>query len=206
MIVAVIWPPSTLNLKVALPGTDNSGSAPQPPGNGSHLDTPSPTTTLHPNSPRHIGPQWFVSFIQVIISLHVWFSRRHPKRLERRDPQPRRSPVPLKSPRWFTAQFTIACSLISVKADWKEGFKKKHIGVSDMTLLTTISNESINDNLQKRWTSGEIYTYIGAVLISVNPFKGIFPPHSLYFRIYSVHQTSASTPKRFFVVIRARTG
>jgi myosin-1 len=41
-----------------------------------------------------------------------------------------------------------------------------------MTLLTTISNDSINDNLQKRWTSGEIYTYIGAVLISVNPFRG----------------------------------
>jgi myosin-1 len=42
-----------------------------------------------------------------------------------------------------------------------------------MTLLTTISNESINDNLQKRWTNGEIYTYIGNVLISVNPFRGM---------------------------------
>lgn len=41
-----------------------------------------------------------------------------------------------------------------------------------MTLLTTISNEAVNDNLQKRWTNAEIYTYIGAVLISVNPFKG----------------------------------
>lgn len=41
-----------------------------------------------------------------------------------------------------------------------------------MTLLTTISNEAVNENLQKRWTNGEIYTYIGAVLISVNPFRG----------------------------------
>jgi myosin-1 len=31
-----------------------------------------------------------------------------------------------------------------------------------MTLLTTISNDSINDDMQKRWTSGEIYTRIGA--------------------------------------------
>ncbi|KAJ7610778.1 P-loop containing nucleoside triphosphate hydrolase protein [Roridomyces roridus] len=60
-----------------------------------------------------------------------------------------------------------------VKADWKEGFKKKQVGVSDMTLLTTISNESINENLQKRWTNAEIYTYIGAVLISVNPFRDL---------------------------------
>ncbi|KAG2022879.1 microfilament motor [Coprinopsis cinerea AmutBmut pab1-1] len=59
------------------------------------------------------------------------------------------------------------------KADWKEGFKKKQVGVTDMTLLTTISNESINENLQKRWTNGEIYTYIGAVLISVNPFRDL---------------------------------
>ncbi|TFY71324.1 hypothetical protein EVG20_g1674 [Dentipellis fragilis] len=59
------------------------------------------------------------------------------------------------------------------KADWKEGFKKKQVGVSDMTLLTTISNESINDNLEKRWKSGEIYTYIGGVLISVNPFRDL---------------------------------
>ncbi|KIK70640.1 hypothetical protein GYMLUDRAFT_65857 [Collybiopsis luxurians FD-317 M1] len=59
------------------------------------------------------------------------------------------------------------------KADWKEGFKKKQIGVSDMTLLTTISNESINDNLSKRWKGSEIYTYIGQVLISVNPFRDL---------------------------------
>jgi myosin-1 len=59
------------------------------------------------------------------------------------------------------------------KADWKEGFKKKQVGVSDMTLLTTISNESINENLQKRWTNAEIYTYIGQVLISVNPFRDL---------------------------------
>ncbi|KAJ7193312.1 myosin-1 [Mycena pura] len=67
------------------------------------------------------------------------------------------------------------------KADWKEGFKKKQVGVSDMTLLTTINNESINDNLQKRWTNGEIYTYIGAVLISVNPFRdlGIYTEETL---------------------------
>ncbi|KZT08699.1 uncharacterized protein LAESUDRAFT_49979 [Laetiporus sulphureus 93-53] len=59
------------------------------------------------------------------------------------------------------------------KADWKEGFKKKQVGVSDMTLLTTITNEAINENLEKRWLAGEIYTYIGSVLISVNPFKDL---------------------------------
>ncbi|KAI8098757.1 P-loop containing nucleoside triphosphate hydrolase protein [Halteromyces radiatus] len=60
-----------------------------------------------------------------------------------------------------------------VKADWKEGVKKKIVGVSDMTLLTKITNEAINENLMKRWQNGEIYTYIGHVLISVNPFRDL---------------------------------
>ncbi|KAI7847679.1 P-loop containing nucleoside triphosphate hydrolase protein [Circinella umbellata] len=59
------------------------------------------------------------------------------------------------------------------RADWKEGVKKKQVGVSDMTLLTKITNEAINENLEKRWKNGEIYTYIGHVLISVNPFKDL---------------------------------
>ncbi|CAO3600588.1 unnamed protein product [Absidia cylindrospora] len=59
------------------------------------------------------------------------------------------------------------------KADWKEGVKKKIVGVSDMTLLTKITNEAINENLMKEWQNGEIYTYIGHVLISVNPFRDL---------------------------------
>ncbi|WFD29654.1 class II myosin [Malassezia sp. CBS 17886] len=59
------------------------------------------------------------------------------------------------------------------KADWREGFKKPQAGVSDMTLLTQVTNEAINDNLQRRFANGEIYTYIGNVLISVNPFRDL---------------------------------
>lgn len=42
-----------------------------------------------------------------------------------------------------------------------------------MTLLSKISNEAINENLKKRFEHGEIYTYIGHVLVSVNPFKDL---------------------------------
>ena len=49
--------------------------------------------------------------------------------------------------------------------------KKKEVGVSDLTLLSKVSNEAINDNLKKRFDAGEIYTYIGHVLVSVNPFR-----------------------------------
>ena len=43
------------------------------------------------------------------------------------------------------------------KADWREGFKKPQAGVSDMTLLTQITNEAVTDNLHKRFSNAEIY-------------------------------------------------
>lgn len=54
-----------------------------------------------------------------------------------------------------------------------ESTKKKEVGVSDLTLISKISNEAINDNLKKRFEHGEIYTYIGHVLVSVNPFRDL---------------------------------
>ncbi|CCH62802.1 hypothetical protein TBLA_0I01430 [Henningerozyma blattae CBS 6284] len=51
--------------------------------------------------------------------------------------------------------------------------KKKEVGVSDLTLLSKISDEAINENLKKRFQNGLIYTYIGQVLISVNPFRDL---------------------------------
>ncbi|KAJ2036465.1 class II myosin [Coemansia sp. S3946] len=60
------------------------------------------------------------------------------------------------------------------KADWSEGTtKKKQAGVSDMTMLSKITNEAISENLKKRFENADIYTYIGNVLISVNPFKDL---------------------------------
>lgn len=60
-----------------------------------------------------------------------------------------------------------------IKKATYEHTKKKEVGVSDLTLLSTISDESINDNLKKRFENGIIYTYIGHVLISVNPFRDL---------------------------------
>ncbi|KAA8893142.1 myosin-1 [Sphaerosporella brunnea] len=54
-----------------------------------------------------------------------------------------------------------------------ETTKKKEVGVSDLTLISKITNEAINENLKKRFDNREIYTYIGHVLISVNPFRDL---------------------------------
>uniref|UniRef100_A0A4W6E9Y6 Osteoclast-stimulating factor 1 n=1 Tax=Lates calcarifer TaxID=8187 RepID=A0A4W6E9Y6_LATCA len=46
-----------------------------------------------------------------------------------------------------------------------------HSGVDDMVLLSKINEDAIVDNLKKRYMDDYIFTYIGPVLISVNPFK-----------------------------------
>uniref|UniRef100_A0A8D3DZ91 Osteoclast-stimulating factor 1 n=1 Tax=Scophthalmus maximus TaxID=52904 RepID=A0A8D3DZ91_SCOMX len=47
----------------------------------------------------------------------------------------------------------------------------KHSGVDDMVLLSKINEDAIVDNLKKRYMDDYIFTYIGPVLISINPFK-----------------------------------
>lgn len=50
-----------------------------------------------------------------------------------------------------------------------ESTKKKEVGVSDLTLLSKISNEAINENLKKRFENREIY-------VRVDPHTR-HPPH-----------------------------
>ena len=45
--------------------------------------------------------------------------------------------------------------------------------MDDMVMLSKIDEKNIVDNLKKRHACDIIYTYIGHVLISVNPFKPI---------------------------------
>ncbi|KAM9831170.1 unconventional myosin-If [Neosynchiropus ocellatus] len=47
----------------------------------------------------------------------------------------------------------------------------KQSGVDDMVLLSKITEDGIVENLKKRFMDDYIFTYIGPVLISVNPFK-----------------------------------
>ncbi|XP_078343654.1 unconventional myosin-If-like isoform X1 [Oculina patagonica] len=49
----------------------------------------------------------------------------------------------------------------------------KAVGEHDMTALQDISVEGIAENLKERLKAGIIYTYIGRVLIAVNPFKAL---------------------------------
>lgn len=48
---------------------------------------------------------------------------------------------------------------------------EEEVGVWDSVLLDPLTEETFIANLQQRFKRDHIYTYIGNVLISVNPYK-----------------------------------
>ncbi|XP_075386529.1 unconventional myosin-Ib isoform X3 [Tenrec ecaudatus] len=57
------------------------------------------------------------------------------------------------------------------KMEVKTSLLDNMIGVGDMVLLEPLNEETFINNLKKRFDHNEIYTYIGSVVISVNPYR-----------------------------------
>eukprot|EP00755_Sulcionema_specki_P023572 Sspe_Gene.79241::Locus_49661_Transcript_1_1_Confidence_1.000_Length_3882::g.79241::m.79241/K10356/MYO1; myosin I len=71
-------------------------------------------------------------------------------------------------------------------------------GVDDLVLLQTLNEKAITDNLKLRLEKEQIYTYIGPVLISVNPFKNIRDNYSEQkIKYYKANARTSTTPHIF---------
>ncbi|XP_023296245.2 unconventional myosin ID [Lucilia cuprina] len=58
---------------------------------------------------------------------------------------------------------------------------QREVGVPDFVLLDQITLEKFMDNLKKRFQAGSIYTYIGEVCVSMNPYRqlNIYGPETI---------------------------
>uniref|UniRef100_A0AAQ4PZI5 Unconventional myosin-Ib n=1 Tax=Gasterosteus aculeatus aculeatus TaxID=481459 RepID=A0AAQ4PZI5_GASAC len=59
------------------------------------------------------------------------------------------------------------------KMEVKTSLLDNMIGVGDMVLLEPLSEDSFIENLRNRFDHNEIYTYIGSVVISMNPYRAL---------------------------------
>ncbi|XP_039925250.1 unconventional myosin-Ib isoform X7 [Hirundo rustica] len=59
------------------------------------------------------------------------------------------------------------------KMEVKTSLLDDMIGVGDMVLLEPLNEESFINNLKKRFDHDEVYTYIGSVVISINPYRSL---------------------------------
>uniref|UniRef100_A0A8B9TIU2 Unconventional myosin-Ib n=1 Tax=Anas platyrhynchos TaxID=8839 RepID=A0A8B9TIU2_ANAPL len=57
------------------------------------------------------------------------------------------------------------------KMEVKTSLLDDMIGVGDMVLLEPLNEDSFINNLKKRFDHSEVYTYIGSVVISINPYR-----------------------------------
>ncbi|XP_038605208.1 unconventional myosin-Ib [Tachyglossus aculeatus] len=57
------------------------------------------------------------------------------------------------------------------KMEVKSSLLDNMIGVGDMVLLEPLNEDTFIDNLRQRFDHGEVYTYIGSVVVSVNPYR-----------------------------------
>ncbi|XP_038642232.1 unconventional myosin-Ib [Scyliorhinus canicula] len=53
----------------------------------------------------------------------------------------------------------------------KSSYLDNMVGVGDMVLLDPLTDESLLSNLKTRFNNNEIYTYIGSVVVSINPYQ-----------------------------------
>lgn len=52
-------------------------------------------------------------------------------------------------------------------------FISEEFGKADFVLLEEVSVEVFMENLKKRYLKGKIYSYIGEVVVSVNPYRNL---------------------------------
>eukprot|EP00754_Rhynchopus_humris_P031118 Rhum_TRINITY_DN15314_c1_g1::Rhum_TRINITY_DN15314_c1_g1_i1::g.151009::m.151009/K10356/MYO1; myosin I len=86
--------------------------------------------------------------------------------------------------------------------DWQR--QQSVAGVDDLVLLQTLTNDAIMNNLKERLTKEQIYTYIGNVLISVNPFTKIKDNYSQS-KIQYYKEHARSTPNPHIFALAANT-
>lgn len=70
----------------------------------------------------------------------------------------------------------------------------------DLCQLPDLNEQTLLDNLKARFSAGYIYTYVGSILIAVNPFKfhPIYNPK--YVKLYQNKRIGSSLPPHIFAV------
>lgn len=70
----------------------------------------------------------------------------------------------------------------------------------DLCQLPDLNEQTLLDNLRARFTAGHIYTYVGSILIALNPFK-FYPIYNpKYVKLYQNRRLGPNLPPHIFAV------
>lgn len=70
----------------------------------------------------------------------------------------------------------------------------------DLCQLLDLNESTLLENLKQRFVAGHIYTYVGSILIAVNPFK-FYPIYNpKYVRLYQNQRVGPILPPHIFAI------
>ncbi|XP_050309561.1 unconventional myosin-IXa-like isoform X2 [Anthonomus grandis grandis] len=108
------------------------------------------------------------------------------------------------------------CLREQVECDWRDRFvmdpqlikdylhrflyQPKDREYPDLCQLPDLNEQTLLDNLRERFVAGHIYTYVGSILIALNPFK-FYPIYNpKYVKLYQNRRIAANLPPHIFAV------
>lgn len=79
-------------------------------------------------------------------------------------------------------------------------FQPENREYPDLCQLLDLNESTLLENLKQRFGSGHIYTYVGSILIAVNPFK-FYPIYNpKYVRLYQNQRVGPILPPHIFAI------
>ncbi|XP_053322761.1 myosin-IIIa [Spea bombifrons] len=85
------------------------------------------------------------------------------------------------------------------KGIFRESMTPNQNDVDDLATLEVLDENSVTDQLQKRYNRDQIYTYVGDILVAVNPFRSLDIYSSQYSQLYLGEKRTANPPHIFAV-------
>ncbi|XP_063309213.1 myosin-IIIa [Pelobates fuscus] len=85
------------------------------------------------------------------------------------------------------------------KGNFRESMTPNQNDVDDLATLEVLDENTVTDQLQKRYNRDQIYTYVGDILIAVNPFRDLDLYSSQYSHLYIGAKRTDSSPHIFAV-------
>ncbi|XP_063777711.1 myosin-IIIa isoform X3 [Pseudophryne corroboree] len=85
------------------------------------------------------------------------------------------------------------------KGNFRDSMTPNQNDVDDLATLEVLDQNSVTDQLQKRYNRDQIYTYVGDILVAVNPFRSLDLYSSQHSQTY-IGAKRASNPPHIFAV------
>ncbi|NXF58530.1 MYO3A protein, partial [Ciccaba nigrolineata] len=85
------------------------------------------------------------------------------------------------------------------KGNYNKSLVSNQEEVDDLATLEVLDENTVTEQLQKGYAKDQIYTYVGDILIAVNPFRNIDIYSSQYSRLYIGAKRTANPPHIFAV-------